>query len=119
MRWGENFAAALHNIGVDVAVFDSKFENVRIKSGDEDISLEDYMKLNEGKFEFIRENVLMATRNFDQRLKIFIKTILMSKHNHLHFKHYNYRIEFQLREALKFVKLYMLTKMNLSETSAL
>ena len=102
MRWGENFTAVLHNMGVEVVVFDSKFENVRIKSGDEELSLEDFMKLNEGKFEFIRENVLMATRNFDQRLKIFIKTVLMSKHNHLHLKYYNYRIEFQLRDALKY-----------------
>ena len=101
MKWGENFAAVLYNSGVDVVVFDSKFENVKIKVGDKTISLEEYLKLNEGKFEFIRENVLMATRNFDQRLKIFLKTVLMSKHNHLHFEYYNYRIEFALREALK------------------
>ncbi len=101
MRWGENFAAVLHNAGVNVVVFDSKFENVRIKVGEETISIEEYLELNDGKFEFIRQNVLMATRNFDQRLKIFLKTILMSKHNHMHFKYYNYRIEFQLREALK------------------
>ena len=61
--------------------------------------LDDFLAENESKHEFIRRNILTATRNFDHRLKHFIKNIVMSKFNEMHTQYYNYRIEFQMRGA--------------------
>ena len=63
------------------------------------LHLEDFLRENQNKNDFIRKNVLTATRNFDHRVKNFIKTIVMSKFNEMHIKFYNFRVEFQMRGA--------------------
>ena len=45
--------------------------------------------------EMIRKNVLLATRNFNERVKNFIKHIIMAKGSDMPVKYYNYKVEFQ------------------------
>ena len=62
-------------------------------------SLEDFLKENESAHEMIRKNVLLATRNFNERVKNFIKHIIMAKGSNMPVKYYNYKVEFQARGA--------------------
>ena len=62
----------------------------------------DYLKENNlhlNLHEEMKNSVLMLTRNFDHRLKMFTKFIIMSKSGPMHVKYYSYRIEFQARGA--------------------
>ena len=69
--------------------------------GDQTLALEDYLKdkrfCNDSKHTQIRKHVLTATRNFDNRLKEFMKYIVMSKENPMNKNLFNYRVEFQAR----------------------
>ena len=93
-RYEENFTALLqdhhieyiHENGKDICKIDGQ-------------PLNEFLSQHESKHEFIRQNILTATRNFDHRVKNFIKTIIMSKHNDMHVGFYNYRVEFQMRGA--------------------
>ena len=71
--------------------------------GDETLTLEDYLKdkrfCNDSRHTQIRKHVLSATRNFDNHVKEFMKTIVMSKENPMNTKFFNYRVEFQARGA--------------------
>ena len=61
--------------------------------------LDDFLKAYPSKFEMIKNNLLNATLNFQHRLKMFVKHIMLSKESPLALSHYSYRIEFQLRGA--------------------
>ena len=65
------------------------------------LTLEDYLKdkrfCNDSKHTQIRKHVLTATRNFDNRVKEFMKYIVMSKENPMNTNLFNYRVEFQAR----------------------
>ena len=69
----------------------------------ETMSLEEYLTdrryCEDSRHTMIRKNVLMATRNFDNRVKEFIKHMVMSKENPMNVKLFNYRVEFQARGA--------------------
>ena len=47
----------------------------------------------------MRKNVLILTRHFDHRVKMFMKNITMWDNNPMNVQYYNYRTEFQAREA--------------------
>ena len=101
MRWSENFTSLLHLEGYKIN-YSTEFDEVLIEDPndpDQMLSIAEFLDLNEGKHEFIRKNILNSTRNFDQRVKLFIKNIIMSKYNEMHASFYNYRVEFQLRGA--------------------
>ena len=49
--------------------------------------------------ELIRENVLLATRFFDHRVKKFITSIVMGANNPMIVEFYSYKVEFQERGA--------------------
>ena len=74
-----------------------------INVGDEVLTLEEYMQDrrfgNDSRHTQIRKHVLTATRNFDNRVKEFMKHIVMSKENPMNTKLFNYRVEFQARGA--------------------
>jgi hypothetical protein len=63
-------------------------------------SLDDYLekKIGKSRHEFIRQTVLTATRNFNHRVKMFYKHIVMGKDNPMAVRFYNFRIEFQGKE---------------------
>ena len=66
------------------------------------IEFEEWLKLNKKQFDInseMRQNVLMLTRHFDYRLRMFKKHFMMGKNNPMHTKYYSYRIEFQSRGA--------------------
>ena len=68
----------------------------------DNIPWKEYMKKNNlhlNLHEEMKNSVLMLTRNFDHRLKMFTKFIIMSKSGPMHSKYYTYRIEFQARGA--------------------
>lgn len=54
---------------------------------------------NHSKHDFIRQNILNVTLNFNHRVREFIKTIITNKNSPCCAKFYNYRVEFQLRGA--------------------
>ena len=49
--------------------------------------------------ELIRGNVLTATRNYQQRVKHFIRQVAMGANSPMHVKNYTYTVEFQDRGA--------------------
>lgn len=51
---------------------------------------------NISKHEFIKQNILTCTLNFDHR--VFLNTV-MNHHSPFSIKYYNYRVEFQLHGA--------------------
>ena len=67
-RWSENFTSVLELQGHTVELSDD-FEKVRVDG----ITLSEFISQNEGQHEFIRKNILGATRVFEDRVKEFIK----------------------------------------------
>ena len=55
------------------------------------------MSTSTSAHEFVRKHTHTATRNFDQRVKMFIKTIVMNSFSPLNVREYSYRVEFQMR----------------------
>ncbi len=98
-RWKENFVSILTQNGVPVS-----FEkNVANPNGPDlvfanGIPLADYLA-HENLHEMIRQNVLTVTRNFDYRIKAFMRNIVMGRNNAMRVQYYTYRIEFQARGA--------------------
>ena len=91
-RFGENFTSFLQDEKITY-IFKDGQEEVLING----MSVEDYLSKNCSKHEYIKNNILTATRNFQHRVKTFVKTIIMNKFNPMHVKYYNYRVEFQMR----------------------
>ena len=94
IRWPENFTSLLNGHKVTFESIDGK-EDFYI----DDKPLDEFLKAYPSKHEFIRNNLLNATLNFQQRLRMFLKHIMLSKGSPLTMSHYNYRIEFQIRGA--------------------
>ena len=93
-RYEENFTSILQDHKIEY-----EFRNGREHCLIDKLDLETFLKQNQSKHEFIRTNILTATRNFDHRLKTFINTVIMSKFNPMCVEFYNYRVEFQMRGA--------------------
>ena len=72
---------------------------VKVKGQEEELSLDDYMEncVEESKNEIVKRNVQLLTRCFDQRVKSFVKNIIMSPSNPMKIILYSYRVEFQKR----------------------
>ena len=93
-RYEENFSALLQDEKITYELRDGK-EHCLINGKD----IDTFLKENESKHEFIRKNVLTATRNFNHKVKSFIRNIIMNDMGDLCAKFYNYRVEFQMRGA--------------------
>ena len=72
---------------------------VKVKDQQEEISLDDFMEncVEESKNEIVKKNVQLLTRCFDQRVKSFVKNIIMCPANPMKIILYSYRVEFQKR----------------------
>ena len=96
----------MHELGIKIT-YESNKETDEIITlvtiGDETLTLQEYLKdkrfFNDSKHTHIRKNVLTATRNFDNRVKAFLKHIVMTKDNPMNTNLFNYRVEFQARGA--------------------
>ena len=93
-RYSENFTSLLRRKGHSVE-YDSNFDEVKVDG----ISLMEFMIKNDGQHEFIRKNIVNATRVFQYRVRMFIKNVVMAKFSAIPVSYYNYRVEFQLRGA--------------------
>merc|ERR1711888_434643 len=91
-----------------------------MKSGQmvHDTPLANYLKeeVSESLHEFIRGNVLLATRYFNHRVKAFMKDIVMGGGNPMKVDKYSYKTEFQDRGAghihgTLWVKLHSIEKL--------
>ena len=95
-RYEENFTSVLADEYTIVYKVVKGRERAFIVTNGKEQSLDDFLSENLSKHEFIRKNVLTATRNFNYRVKNFIKHIVMNKKNPMCVQYYNYRVEFQV-----------------------
>ena len=94
MRWPENFTALLRDQTITY-VENNFIEEVYVNGK----KLMDYLIQNQSKHSFIKKNLLNATLTFHNRVKMFVKHIIMSKSNPMCIKNYSYKVEFALRGA--------------------
>ena len=85
-RWDENFSSILVEMGVTIEYkFDSdgKEETIVKMENGQSIPLRKYLEeyVEKSRHELIRTHVLNATRNYNHRVKAFIKEIVMDKNN--------------------------------------
>merc|ERR1711911_280351 len=108
LRWPANFASILlergYSINIEVVTNEqgAMAYHYEARSGDgEWKNLDQFIKedVEESYHELIRGNVLTATRYFDQRVRQFLKTIVLAKSAPLKAKYYKYKVEFQDRGA--------------------
>ena len=102
-KWDENFSSILHSQGYKVSyevTEDSMKTYVEYKNGDQ-IELKEFLRKNvePSLHELVRQNVLTATRNYDYRIKKFIKEIVTSPGNPMNVIKYSSKVEFQGRGA--------------------
>ena len=97
MRWPEIVTSVLAQEGKHIEYDSSQFDDPSIITINGE-PFEDYVK-RESVHELVKNNVLTATRCFDQRVKAFIKHIIQGKNSPMCVKYFNYRVEFQLRGA--------------------
>ena len=76
MRYQENFTSLLQEHKIVYEEEKGK-EKAYIFFNGSKMTVDDFLKLDTSKHEFIRKNILTATRNFNQRVKSFIKNIVM------------------------------------------
>ena len=76
-------------------------ENMVIAEDNQEIKLNTYLEdhVNKSLHEIIRTNIMNATRNYNHRVKAFIKEIIMDKSNPMSVKHFSTKVEFQGRGA--------------------
>ena len=91
-RYSENFTSLLQDHTITY-----EYRAGREECLIDGLTIDEFIEQNSTKFEFIRDNILTATRNFNFRVKTFIKTIVMNICSELKCKYYSFRVEFQLR----------------------
>ena len=113
LRWEETISKALRDEGLEIRYSTDGFENeeelegvkghVEVKSlaSGEWMSLPEFLErdANKTRHEYVRENVLSLTRCFNQRVKAFIREIVMAKDTPMPVYKYSYKTEFQNRGA--------------------
>ena len=107
LRWSDNFAAILRDKGMEIKykcdTINGEWDyTIEVKSSTGLwIPIEQYIKseFKDSKHELVRGNVMTATRIFHQRVKAFLRKIVLCKSNPLSVKFYMYKVEFQERGA--------------------
>ena len=99
MRWPEMYITLLRENNYKISKpdeYDGHIENILVegkplwKYVNEDMAC--------SKHELFRESIFLITIMFDERVKSFIKNILMANgENQVPFEYYSYRVEFQAR----------------------
>ena len=101
MRWSEIFVTILRRNGEIVEYlegedgWDGNDDNIRVRGQ----KLWDFVNgMDKSKHDLLRDHVFLITRMFDERVKSFIKNLLMgSGTDKVPIKYYSYRIEMQDR----------------------
>ena len=113
LRWEETISKALRDEGLELRYSTDGFQNeeelegvrghVEVKSLASGVwmSLPEFLEqdANKSRHEYVRENVLSLTRCFNQRVKAFIREIVMAKDSPMRVYKYSYKTEFQNRGA--------------------
>ena len=113
LRWEETISKALRDEGLELRYSTDGFHSdeelegvkghVEVKSLASGVwmSLPEFLEqdANKSRHEYVRENVLSLTRCFNQRVKAFIREIVMAKDNPMRVYKYSYKTEFQNRGA--------------------
>ena len=105
MNWSEIFVAILRRKGLKVEYIEDETgwngndENIIVHHNERKDKLNDFLaKMDLTKNQLMKDNVFLITRMFDDRVKSFIKNILMGPgKDKVPFKYYSYRIEIQAR----------------------
>ena len=99
-RWPENFSSIMLQRGLNITYSEDNSSNNIYKQDIyvNGVPMEEYIA-NENLNEVVQQNVLAITRNFDHRIRSFVKNIITGKNNPMHVIHYTYRVEFQMRGA--------------------
>ena len=103
MRWSSNFTPELEKLNCkvlyDVDQLGKDKTRVEVQIGEETVEIpwEEYLKnhVEEKQHEMMRRNVLLATRNFQNRVEAFRKEIIFGRNNSMCVRHISYRVEFQ------------------------
>ena len=103
-RWNENFSSLLVDLGVKIEYkFNSEGkEETNVDVGDGNlVPLKMYLEqyVDNSRHEMIRTHVLNASRNYNHRVKSFIKEIVLDKNNPMAVDFYSTKVEFQGRGA--------------------
>ena len=122
-RWDEAILSALRDEGIEINYvmkpdgrmkedphedeeeeeLDEEMVHVQVKSRHEEswMSLKRFLKKesNKNRHEYIRENVLNLTRIFNQRVKAFIREVVLAKGSPMCVQRFTYKTEFQNRGA--------------------
>ena len=118
-RWPEVIVRALREEGFEVAfnvegyrdegdaLEEEEEENskveIKIKSKQDGrwMLLEEFLatEADKSRHEFVRENVMSLTRMFNQRVKAFLREIVLAKDSPMPVYRYSYKVEFQNRGA--------------------
>ena len=103
MRWSEVFVAVLEKKGYNIEYMINDGED-DWNGSDENIlvngeKLWDFVDKQEtSKHQFLKDHTFDITIQFDERVKSFIRNILLGKgKEHVPFQYYMYRVEFQAR----------------------
>ena len=101
LRWPSIIACILRKKGHKVTVLDSSADTSNATLQIDEETLTEYLqKTNQTLRGIIQKETFLVTRIFDQRVKSFIKNILMDQGEEgMKLKHYVYRVEFQGRLA--------------------
>ena len=95
VRWMENFTSILALQGKTIS-YETNATKETVLVDNEPLEA---LLQNQSLHELVRENVLVVTRNFSNRVRAMVKNVIMGKNNAMHSTFYNYRVEFQLRGA--------------------
>ena len=95
MRWEENFTSVLALEGKTISYEVNGEKETILVDGEPLEKLLSHRSLHD----LVRENVLIVTRNFNNRVRAMVKNVMIGKNNPMHSTFYNYRVEFQVRGA--------------------
>ena len=98
-EWPEIKAAILESEMKDISLtipvdWDGSADSISVSKGNEEMNLTEFWdKHVQNKSVLFKENILLITQMFDNRVKSFMKNIFLTSM----IKHYAFRIEFQVR----------------------
>ena len=95
MRWSSNFTTFLEEQGCKLIyeVDEEGWENIVIEKDENGILIEKPWKqfieenIDKSKHDMIRENVLLATRNFQHRVNMFKREVIFGNNNPMKVRH--------------------------------
>ena len=65
----------------------------------DEVPLDEFLQPNVSKYDWIKDNLLNATLTFNQRVRMFMKHIVMIKGSPVGIQNYSYKIYFALKGA--------------------